>query len=63
MAAMIAKAEGLLLRAIPNKRAAKGSDANGLVTLAKLATESRDVIRPFSTPSRKAFVTSTPRIG
>jgi len=44
MAATIAKAEGLLLRAIPVKRAAKGPDADGLVTLARLATESRDVI-------------------
>ena len=44
MAATIAKAEGLLLRAIPIKRAAKGPDADGLATLAKLATESHDVI-------------------
>ena len=32
------------MRAIPVKRAAKGPDADGLVTLARLATESRDVI-------------------
>jgi diguanylate cyclase (GGDEF)-like protein/PAS domain S-box-containing protein len=44
MAATIAVSEGLLLRAIPVKRAAKGSDADGLATLARLATESCDVI-------------------
>jgi diguanylate cyclase (GGDEF)-like protein/PAS domain S-box-containing protein len=44
VAATIAEAEGLLVLAIPVKRAAKGSDADGLVTLAKLATESHDVI-------------------
>jgi diguanylate cyclase (GGDEF)-like protein/PAS domain S-box-containing protein len=44
MAATIAVSEGLLLRAIPVKRAAQGSDADGLATLARLATESCDVI-------------------
>ena len=44
MAATIARAEGLLLRAIPIKRAAKGADTEGLARLAKLAIESHDVI-------------------
>ena len=44
MAITIAEAEGLQLRAIPVERTANGSDADGLATLAKLASESRDVI-------------------
>jgi diguanylate cyclase (GGDEF)-like protein/PAS domain S-box-containing protein len=44
MAATIAEAGGLLLRAISVKRVAKGPVADGLATLARLASESRDVI-------------------
>ena len=42
--ATLAEAEGLPLRAIPVTRNAKAADVNGLDTLAKLATESREVI-------------------
>jgi diguanylate cyclase (GGDEF)-like protein/PAS domain S-box-containing protein len=41
---MLAEAEGLPLRAIPVTGAAKGPDVDGLGTLAKLATESLEVI-------------------
>jgi diguanylate cyclase (GGDEF)-like protein/PAS domain S-box-containing protein len=44
MAATIAETEGLPLRATPVKQAAKGPYSEGLATLAKLATESHDVI-------------------
>jgi diguanylate cyclase (GGDEF)-like protein/PAS domain S-box-containing protein len=44
MAASIAKTEGWQLRPIPVKRTAKASDSDGLATLAKLATESRDAV-------------------
>ena len=44
MGATIAVSEGLLLRAIPVKQTAKGPDADGLVTLAKLASESHGVV-------------------
>ena len=43
MAATIAVSEGLQLRAMPVKRTAKGPDAGGLVTLAKLASQSHGV--------------------
>jgi diguanylate cyclase (GGDEF)-like protein/PAS domain S-box-containing protein len=42
--ATLTEAEGLPLRAIPVTRDVKAADINGLDTLAKLATESREVI-------------------